>query len=426
MPTRSKVQSLLPSFCGKMVDCTGILSPTFQPYLSASTRPTIMPVRVSRKACQCSSGITHSGYTLCRRSGSTAKAKIWVSSRNLAPNHCWNITACTPGMASISGTMRSGSDWVKDTRDCTTSRVAPTKSAPALNTRFSDCSRPNSTKAATTDNRVRLVRVLRWNRLARTNPVRVMAVSSVSRRSVDQQALVKVHGAGGELGGLGVVGDHDDGLAVFAVEHLQQAEDLVGGLAVEVAGGLVADQQGGVGDQGAGDRHALLLAAGELAGLVPGALGQTDQAQRHLGAPGPLGAAHLAQQQRQLDVLLRAQHRQQVVELEDEADVLGAPARQFAGLELVDALAVDADAAGGGRVQAADQVQQGGLARARRAHQGDEGTALDLEVDAVQHFHLLLAAGVVLGELPDLDQGLGHRGPRLSYWKGKGEITRVR
>src|SRR5690606_38108955 len=148
---------------------------------------------------------------------------------------------------------------------------------------------------------------------------------------------------------------------------------------------------------------------------------QADQTQSDLGPSGAFGAAHLAQQKRQFDVLLRAQHRQQVVELEHEADMLGTPAGQLAGLELVDTLAVDADAAGGGRIQAADQVQQGGLARARRAHQGEEIATLDVEVDAVQHLDLLLATDVMLGELPDLDQGLGHRGPRVSRWIRKGE-----
>ena len=56
----------------------------------------------------------------------------------------------------------------------------------------------------------------------------------------------------------------------------KQAQDLLGGGAVEVAGRLVADQQGRVGDQRAGDRDALLLAAGELVRLVLGPVGQAD------------------------------------------------------------------------------------------------------------------------------------------------------
>ena len=97
---------------------------------------------------------------------------------------------------------------------------------------------------------------------------------------VEQRALVEVDDAAGEAGRLGIVGDHDDGLAVLAVEVLQQAQDLLGGLAVEVAGGLVADQQGRVGDDGAGDGDALLLAAGELGRFVLLAVGEAHQRQR--------------------------------------------------------------------------------------------------------------------------------------------------
>ena len=62
--------------------------------------------------------------------------------------------------------------------------------------------------------------------------------------------------------------DHDDGLAVLAVERLEQAEDFVAGLAVEIAGRLVAEQQRGIGDDGARDADALLFAAGERARIM--------------------------------------------------------------------------------------------------------------------------------------------------------------
>ena len=48
-----------------------------------------------------------------------------------------------------------------------------------------------------------------------------------------------------------------------------------------------------------------------------------------------------------------------------------------------------------GRVQAADQVHQRGLAGARRAHDGDVLVALDAQVDAAQGMHLLLRPHVV-------------------------------
>ena len=75
----------------------------------------------------------------------------------------------------------------------------------------------------------------------------------------------------------------------------------------------------------------------------------------------------LGQQQRQFDVALRRQHRHQVVELEHEADLRGAPLGERAGAELVDALAAHRDAAAGGRVEAADQVEQASSCRSPTA-----------------------------------------------------------
>ena len=91
--------------------------------------------------------------------------------------------------------------------------------------------------------------------------------------------------------GLGVMGDHDNCLAVFAIEQFEQIENLVGGLAVEIAGGLVANQYARVGDDGPGDGDALLLPAGEFAGFVAGAVGQTDDGQGDIGMRLALPAA---------------------------------------------------------------------------------------------------------------------------------------
>ena len=93
-------------------------------------------------------------------------------------------------------------------------------------------------------------------------------VPSSMRRRVGQFALVQVDGVGRVFGGLRVMRDHDDGLAVFLVEQLQQAQHFFGGVAVKVAGGFVADQEGRVGNNRACNRDALLLAAGEFVGAV--------------------------------------------------------------------------------------------------------------------------------------------------------------
>ena len=61
-PRRVNGQSLLPSRLGKMVACSGMVSPIFQPKRSASALPTTAPVRSASNAAICSFGISYSGY----------------------------------------------------------------------------------------------------------------------------------------------------------------------------------------------------------------------------------------------------------------------------------------------------------------------------------------------------------------------------
>ena len=112
------------------------------------------------------------------------------------------------------------------------------------------------------------------------------------------------------------------------LRRLQQVEDLVAGLAVEIAGRLVAEQQRRVGDDARG--RCRRAAPGRPRAAADSA--SRDRSGRRPPAPSRRAACarprdEAGQQQRQLDVALGRQHRQQVVELEDEPDVPGAPAR---------------------------------------------------------------------------------------------------
>ena len=51
-------------------------------------------------------------------------------------------------------------------------------------------------------------------------------------------------------------------------------------MGVEIAGRLVSDDQVGVGDDGAGDGNALLLAAGQLPGQMARAIRKTNEIER--------------------------------------------------------------------------------------------------------------------------------------------------
>src|SRR5438045_3512232 len=83
-------------------------------------------------------------------------------------------------------------------------------------------------------------------------------------RPFDQSALLQVDDALGALGGARVVGDQQDGFAEPLLQFAHEVEDFLGRARVQVPGRLVGDDQDRIGDDGAGDADALLLAAREL------------------------------------------------------------------------------------------------------------------------------------------------------------------
>ena len=127
---------------------------------------------------------------------------------------------------------------------------------------------------------------------------------------------------------------------------------------------------------------------------------QADQPQRssgRIGSRGDLGD--------QGDVLAGGQAGDQVVELEDEADVLAAVARQGGVVGGGQVVVAVADGAAGGHVQAAEDVEQRRFAAAGRPEQDDELALVQVEVDAAQGVDLDLAHAVDLGDPAGLEDG---------------------
>src|SRR5262249_21935910 len=141
---------------------------------------------------------------------------------------------------------------------------------------------------------------------------------------------------------------------------------------------------------------ALLLPARELARVVPEPIAEAHQLERRLRPLPTLTAAHAVEQERQLDVLERREHRNEVVELENEADVALAPLRQRAVAEARGVGAVHAHLAAARLVEAADQIEQRGLAASRGAHERHVFAFRDREREPGENRDLLAVALVLL------------------------------
>ena len=94
---------------------------------------------------------------------------------------------------------------------------------------------------------------------------------------------------------------------------------------------------------------------------------------------------------------------QQVEELEDEADAAPAYQRQLTLAEPGQVASLEQDSTTTGPVQPAHQVQQGGLAGAGRADDGDKASLRHLQADVIDGAHDFGLARVLFDDILDAE-----------------------
>ena len=95
--------------------------------------------------------------------------------------------------------------------------------------------------------------------------------------------------------------EHEGGLRLVG-ELAEEAEDVFAVGGIEIAGGLIGQNERGAVDEGAGDGDALLFAAGKLGGQGGGARGKADAREGGGDAGGALGSGDAGELERELDV----------------------------------------------------------------------------------------------------------------------------
>ena len=183
--------------------------------------------------------------------------------------------------------------------------------------------------------------------------------------------VAQVHDPGGvPLRQVRVMGHHDHQMILCNL--LEKAHHLLPGIAVQGAGGFIGQQDGGTVDQGARNRDALHLSARELGGLFLRLLQEPDAIKCLQGTLPSLLAAHAGQRHGQLDIGQKGLVRDQVIALEDKADRM-IPI----GIPVAVTVAAGGNPADGHlariiAVQAADNIEQGCLARSAGAENRDK------------------------------------------------------
>ena len=199
-----------------------------------------------------------------------------------------------------------------------------------------------------------------------------------------------------------LVGDDDDGDTQALVDVLDEAQDGAGGGGVQGGGSLVAQQDLGVGGQGAGDGDALLLAAGELGGIGVRLVGKSHHVQKFQRPLFGFGRGDTGDLHGEADVFEAGALHEQIELLEDHAD---GPAhlQKRPGGQGGHVLAVDDHMAGGGLLQQVDAPDQRGFAGAAHAHDAEDVPGLDGEAHILQGVKLTLAGGEGFGQVFEFD-----------------------
>jgi len=229
----------------------------------------------------------------------------------------------------------------------------------------------------------RPIKILAKGKLGRGLTVCANAFSASARQAIEA--------AGGKIE---IVGRHHRRDAGLAHELQKLLEHPLGGWRIEISGRLVGEQHFGIVGDGAGNRHALLFAAGKLCRAMIPALVEAESFELLFGPRLGLVAAQTENELWEHDVLERRELRQKMMELIDEAHFHAT----HAGLVVVGQLAaIDAFDEHGARVGALEKardVEQGRLAGARRPKQCDGFTWEEGGCDALQYIDTAIALGI--------------------------------
>jgi multidrug transporter EmrE-like cation transporter len=201
-----------------------------------------------------------------------------------------------------------------------------------------------------------------------------------------------------------VVRHEDDGRA-GRVDVPEELQDLTAGRRIQVARGLVAEEQRGLADETACERDALLLAAAQLAGAVIRAMLEPDALQQLVGAAAAGAAIDAGEHEGERHVLPGGEPRAQMERLEHEAHRGGPEAGQLPLVERRQVASVDHEVAGRGPVETAEEIEERGLPGAGRTEDRDAVAGLDLEVHPAERVDGGPSGTVGLLQIPGGDEG---------------------
>ena len=161
-----------------------------------------------------------------------------------------------------------------------------------------------------------------------------------------------------------VMSGKQEGNALVLVEGLHQVEQAGGGMRVDIGSGFVGQHNGRPCDDGSGDGHPLLLASGHLLWAPVFQSFEADIFEYFHDPLTALGCRYALQIKYEFGIFIGREHRNQIIGLKDKADMLPAEFGQLARIQCGKIDLIDQNLSRCRCVEAPNQIQHAGFARA--------------------------------------------------------------
>jgi hypothetical protein len=158
---------------------------------------------------------------------------------------------------------------------------------------------------------------------------------------------------------LTIVGRYHQRHALFGTDPEEELMELLGGIGVQIASGLVGQDHDRAVGQSPRHRNPLLLPTTQGTGSMAESLAEPHGIEELSRSVLGLPRAFPGNQERHHNILQRRKLPQEMVELEDETDPLVSDRRQRPVAERRERAAFHQDLTGGRAIQSAEEMQQG-------------------------------------------------------------------
>jgi hypothetical protein len=196
------------------------------------------------------------------------------------------------------------------------------------------------------------------------------------------------------------VGDEDDGNPLLAVKPHNQLHDFACRGTVEIACRLVGKKCARLSDKRTCNGDALLLPTGKFARCVSKFFAETHKFERGDSALAPLLFAQTSLvEQRDFDVFNSTRAGEEIEALKNEAERIAAKAGTGVGVEPVGTDSLVEVSSPRGRIQAAENIHERGLAGTAVPHDGDKFARIYVEIYAMQRTERRRAFSIGLCDL---------------------------